>query len=82
MSLVDVNRLWSAADRLARRELKRRLANHVIPALRTTREFEMLISRAFRPRAEVLLARRIWKRGHIIWDPATREIMRPPPRGA
>jgi len=71
--LVDINRLWWAADRLARRELKRRL-----PPLRSAAEFEALINRAMRPRAEVLLAKRLWRRGHIIWDPDTREIIRPP----
>ena len=78
--LIDHRRLSFAARRLARRELCRRVASNRITLLydRYDEEFNALLERAFFPRAAVRLAFRLWKRGHIIIDFATREVARHP----
>ena len=75
MKLIDYDRFNAAAERLARRELCRRV-NRYNPPIQAGAEFEAVLRRAMLPRAWVKLAARIFKRGHIILDFKTREALR------
>lgn len=79
--LIDERRFHFAARRLALRELRRRVDQKRIVLqqdIMHDAEFDALLNRAFLPRAQVKLAFRLWKRGHIIIDFSTREVARHP----
>jgi hypothetical protein len=73
--LIDYDRFDAACRRLAQRELQRRVDRHHL-AIHSRAEFDVVLRRVMLPRAWVKMARRLWKRGHIIIDFKTREVAR------
>lgn len=78
MKLIDDRKFEAACTRLAWRALRKRL-----PKLEkenggplTIPQMNRMVSRAFRPRAYVLMAKRVFARGWIIFNAERHEVIR------